>query len=143
MATRLIRRPALVRTAVENAGLRRTRKAQPFGDSACAGQRSGINQAGRQVLRLNHLQLDLPYRRYLSSAAPLSSPTTITAHSTNTMAIEVTPLPLPPSADASKFADFGREVKGVNPGSLTDDQFKEIADLLYKVNVFTSPASVG
>lgn len=136
MATRLIRRPALVCTAVENTGLRRTRKAQPFGDSACAGQRSGINQAGR-VLRLSHLQLDLPYRRYLSSVAPLSSPTTITAHSANTMAIEVTPLPLPPSADASKFANFGREVKGVNPGSLTDDQFKEIAELLYKVNVFT------
>lgn len=89
------------------------------------------------MLRLSHLQLDLPYRRYLSSVAPLSSPTTITAHSTNTMAIEVTPLPLPPSADASKFANFGREVKGVNPGSLTDDQFKEIAELLYKVNVFT------
>ncbi|OBZ68518.1 hypothetical protein A0H81_11529 [Grifola frondosa] len=48
------------------------------------------------------------------------------------MAIEITPLPLPPSADASKFTDFGREVKGVNPGSLTPEQFKEIEQLLYK-----------
>ncbi|KAI0313221.1 taurine catabolism dioxygenase [Amylostereum chailletii] len=48
------------------------------------------------------------------------------------MAIELTPLPLPPSADASKFADFGREVKGVNPGNLTAEQTKEIQELLYK-----------
>lgn len=51
------------------------------------------------------------------------------------MAIELAPLPLPASADASKFADFGREVKGVNPGGLTLDQFKEIEELLYKVFV--------
>ena len=50
------------------------------------------------------------------------------------MAIDVLPLPLPPSADPSKFVDFGREVKGVNPGALTDTQFKEIHDLLYKVS---------
>lgn len=49
------------------------------------------------------------------------------------MAIEVVSLPLPPSADASKFADFGREIKGVDPGSLTPEQFKEIELLLYKV----------
>lgn len=49
------------------------------------------------------------------------------------MTIEVLPLPLPPSADPSKFADFGREVKGVEPGKLTDEQFKEISNLLYKV----------
>ncbi|GJE97802.1 TauD/TfdA family dioxygenase [Phanerochaete sordida] len=48
------------------------------------------------------------------------------------MAIEVAPLPLPPSADPSKFADFGREVKGVSPGTLTPEQFKEIEQLLYK-----------
>lgn len=48
------------------------------------------------------------------------------------MAIEVVSLPLPPSADASKFADFGREIKGVDPGSLTPEQFKEIELLLYK-----------
>ena len=48
-------------------------------------------------------------------------------------AIAVSPLPLPPSADASKFADFGREVKGVNPGALSPEEFKEIEQLLYKV----------
>lgn len=49
------------------------------------------------------------------------------------MALEVVPLPLPPSADPTKFTDFGREVKGVNPGGLTTEQFKEIEELLYKV----------
>ncbi|EPQ60198.1 Clavaminate synthase-like protein [Gloeophyllum trabeum ATCC 11539] len=48
------------------------------------------------------------------------------------MAIEVSPLPLPASADPSKFKDFGREVKGVNPGELTDQEFETIRDLLYK-----------
>ena len=50
-----------------------------------------------------------------------------------TMAIESIPLPLPPSADPSKFVDFGREVKGVDPGNLTEEQFQEISDLLYRV----------
>ena len=49
------------------------------------------------------------------------------------MAIELTPLPLPASADESKFADFGREVKGVDPGALTPEQFREIQEALYKV----------
>ena len=49
------------------------------------------------------------------------------------MAIEVLPLPLPPSADASKFKEFGREVKGVDVGNLTPEKFKEIEELLYKV----------
>ncbi|KAF9651921.1 Clavaminate synthase-like protein [Thelephora ganbajun] len=49
------------------------------------------------------------------------------------MAIEVLPLPLPSSADPSKFRDFGREVKGIHPGRLTDEEFKEIEQLLYKV----------
>ncbi|KAI0931136.1 hypothetical protein AcW1_001383 [Taiwanofungus camphoratus] len=48
------------------------------------------------------------------------------------MAIEITPLPFPPSVDASKFANFGREVKGINPGALTPEQFIEIEQLLYK-----------
>ena len=50
------------------------------------------------------------------------------------MAIEIAPLPIPPSADASLLKDFGREVKGVHPGALTPEQFKEIHDLLYKVH---------
>ncbi|KIJ66497.1 hypothetical protein HYDPIDRAFT_151061 [Hydnomerulius pinastri MD-312] len=48
------------------------------------------------------------------------------------MAIELTPLPLPASADPSKFTDFGREVKGISPGELTPEQFAEIHDALYK-----------
>ena len=52
----------------------------------------------------------------------------------NTMAIELVPLPLPASADASKFKDFGREVRGVNPGSLTSEQFEQVKDALYKVS---------
>lgn len=49
------------------------------------------------------------------------------------MAIETIPLTLPPSADASKFVDFGREVKGLNPGNFTPEEFKELEKLLYKV----------
>jgi hypothetical protein len=49
------------------------------------------------------------------------------------MAIELVSLPLPASADASKFADFGKEVKGVDPGNLTPEQFAVIQDALYKV----------
>ena len=37
--------------------------------------------------------------------------TTILSESA-TMAIELSPLPLPTTADASKFETFGREVKG-------------------------------
>ncbi|KAF8120901.1 taurine catabolism dioxygenase [Boletus edulis] len=48
------------------------------------------------------------------------------------MTIELTPLQLPASADPSYFVDFGREVKGVNPGELTPTQFAEIHDALYK-----------
>ncbi|KII94299.1 hypothetical protein PLICRDRAFT_101133 [Plicaturopsis crispa FD-325 SS-3] len=48
------------------------------------------------------------------------------------MAIELVPLPLPPSADPSKFADFGREVRGVNPGALSPEEFEQVQDALYK-----------
>lgn len=49
------------------------------------------------------------------------------------MSIQLESLPLPPSANAAHFADFGREVKGVKAGELTPEQFKEIEQLLYKV----------
>ena len=49
------------------------------------------------------------------------------------MAIEVLPLPAPPTLDAARLQHFGREVRGVNPGTLTPEEFKEIHDLLYKV----------
>lgn len=52
---------------------------------------------------------------------------------TKTMAIEVVSLPVPPSADAEKLKNFGREVKGVNPGALSPQEFEEIHNLLYKV----------
>jgi hypothetical protein len=58
------------------------------------------------------------------------------------MAIETFPIPLPPAADASKFKDFGREVRGVHPGRLTDKEFKEIERLLYEVCLTTLMTSV-
>lgn len=49
------------------------------------------------------------------------------------MAIETVPLPLPPSADPTKFTQFGREVIGVDPGNLSPAEFAEIERLLYTV----------
>lgn len=49
------------------------------------------------------------------------------------MAIELLPLSLPASADASKFQNFGREVKGLHPGKLTPEQFEQIKSALYQV----------
>jgi hypothetical protein len=51
------------------------------------------------------------------------------------MAIELVPLSLPASADASKFASFGREVRGVNPGTLSSEEFSEVEDALYKARL--------
>ena len=48
------------------------------------------------------------------------------------MAIELTPLPLPTSADSSRFTDFGRQVIGLHPGKLTPEQLTEIQEALYK-----------
>ncbi|KAI0066685.1 Clavaminate synthase-like protein [Artomyces pyxidatus] len=48
------------------------------------------------------------------------------------MAIELEPLPLPPSADPSNFLEFGKEVKGVDPGKLSPEELEEIRVLLYK-----------
>ncbi|KAJ7358603.1 Clavaminate synthase-like protein [Mycena albidolilacea] len=48
------------------------------------------------------------------------------------MAIQLTPLPLPASADASKFTEFGREVSGVDPGNLTSEQFEEVREAFPK-----------
>ncbi|KAF9516590.1 hypothetical protein BS47DRAFT_1375971 [Hydnum rufescens UP504] len=46
--------------------------------------------------------------------------------------IELSPLPLPPSANPSHFIEFGREVHGVDPGNLDPQVFSEIERLLYK-----------
>lgn len=65
--------------------------------------------------------------------SPISSCNQNIAICEGIMAIETLPLPLPPSADPSKFKDFGREVRGVHPGRLTDEEFEQIEQLLYKV----------
>lgn len=62
-----------------------------------------------------------------------SSTTTYASAHSDIMAIQVVPLPVPPTADAAALKDFGREIKGVNPGTLSPEQFKEVHDLLYKV----------
>lgn len=49
------------------------------------------------------------------------------------MTIETVPLALPPSADPSKFSNFGRQVIGIDPGNLKPLEFDEIQQLLYKV----------
>ncbi|GKV58045.1 taurine catabolism dioxygenase [Collybia sordida] len=53
------------------------------------------------------------------------------------MTIELVSLSLPPSADPSKFVDFGREVKGVNPATLDpgSELFTEIHNALYKHSI--------
>jgi len=54
----------------------------------------------------------------------------------HSMTITLVPLVLPPSADTSRFKDFGREVRGAHPGNLTPDEFKEIERALYQVKKF-------
>ncbi|KAJ6561518.1 Clavaminate synthase-like protein [Mycena vulgaris] len=51
------------------------------------------------------------------------------------MAIDLSPLPLPETADASRFADFGREVKGINPGALSTQELEQLKEALYKHDV--------
>ncbi|KAJ7498492.1 Clavaminate synthase-like protein [Mycena latifolia] len=51
------------------------------------------------------------------------------------MTIELSPLPLPASADASKFTEFGREVKNLNPGTLSPQEFEQVKEALYKHDV--------
>ena len=49
------------------------------------------------------------------------------------MAIELVPLPLPATADPSTFVDFGREVKGVDPGNLDEALLAKVKEALYMV----------
>ncbi len=49
------------------------------------------------------------------------------------MAIELAPLSLPASANPAYFSEFGREIRGVDPGNVDPETFKEIEELLYKV----------
>jgi xanthine dioxygenase len=55
------------------------------------------------------------------------------------MTIQTVPLTLPPSADPSKFANFGREVIGVDPGNLSSSDFAQIRQLLYRVQLSIAP----
>ena len=59
-------------------------------------------------------------------------PITVT-HTYDFMHIQTVPLALPPSADPSKFTQFGREVIGVDPRNLSPAEFTEIERLLYTV----------
>ncbi|KAJ7129256.1 hypothetical protein C8R44DRAFT_829847 [Mycena epipterygia] len=51
------------------------------------------------------------------------------------MAIQLSSLPLPATANASKFADFGREVKGIDPGTMNPKEFQQVKEALYKHDV--------
>ncbi|KZT02125.1 Clavaminate synthase-like protein [Laetiporus sulphureus 93-53] len=53
----------------------------------------------------------------------------------DTMAIEIASLPVPATADASKLAGFGIEVKGINPSELTPEPLKRIEQLPYNHDV--------
>jgi hypothetical protein len=93
--------------------------------TSCSVERHRSGARGWEIDRYRHSCTQIPY---LSRDEVI-----ITCEIT--MAIETLPLPLPPTADSSKFKDFGREVRGVHPGRLTDEEFKEIEQLLYKVCV--------
>lgn len=76
----------------------------------------------------------LPRRNRPRGGRSLHTAASTSSDSLTTMAIEVLPIPVPPSVDKTRFSnDFGREIRGVKPGELDDAQFKEISDLLYKV----------
>lgn len=74
-----------------------------------------------------------PISQYINLGSPIFSFSAFRSSHFATMAIETNPLPLPPSADPSKFAEFGREVIGIQPGKLSPEEFAEIENLLYKV----------
>jgi hypothetical protein len=49
------------------------------------------------------------------------------------MTFDVVPLPLPVSVDTAQFREFGREVIGANLTRLSQQEFRDIENLLYKV----------
>jgi hypothetical protein len=53
------------------------------------------------------------------------------------MAIELVPIPLLGPADASKLANFGREVRGIDPATITlgSELLKEVESALYTVGL--------
>jgi hypothetical protein len=48
-----------------------------------------------------------------------------------TMSMELLPLPLPTSASPRRA--FGQEIKGVQPGRLSPEEFRAVEEALYKV----------
>lgn len=52
------------------------------------------------------------------------------------MTIKLAPLPLPPTANPEKLSEFGRVVSDVNPAKLSESEFREIENLLYKVSIY-------
>ncbi|GLD82991.1 taurine catabolism dioxygenase [Collybia sordida] len=51
------------------------------------------------------------------------------------MTIELVPLPPPTSFDPSILSEFGREVKRLNPATLTQGEFEEVLEALYKYSI--------
>lgn len=50
-----------------------------------------------------------------------------------TMPVELLSIPLPDTADPTKFQEFGREVRGIDPANLSPEEFSAIRLALYKV----------
>ena len=90
---------------------------------------------GGLVSRCTRRSLDSGYKAHQHAVSLLAA----RLHSTpstraSTMALEVLPLPLPSSIDKEKFnKNLGSEVRGVDLGKLSEGEFKEIEQLLYRV----------
>jgi hypothetical protein len=54
------------------------------------------------------------------------------------MPIQISPIQLPPSADTTLLAHFGREITGIDPGNLSGDALAEVQELLYAVSSLQS-----
>ena len=53
---------------------------------------------------------------------------------TTAPALKYSSLNLPPSANPAYFNDFGKQVEGFDMGTATEEQLKEVMDMLYKVS---------
>ncbi|KAH7924480.1 Clavaminate synthase-like protein [Leucogyrophana mollusca] len=49
--------------------------------------------------------------------------------------LELLPIPLPSSADPVKLGDFGREVKNIDPGNFTPEEFEALEKALYQYGI--------
>jgi hypothetical protein len=57
---------------------------------------------------------------------------------TTAPALKYSSLNLPPSANPAYFNDFGKQVEGFDMGTATEEQLKEVMDMLYKVGAFST-----